>query len=39
MNFDWMPELRWKLGYPFSVLLMLVSVMLPYLYCRRKGWL
>jgi magnesium transporter len=39
MNFDWMPELRWKLGYPFSVILMLVSVMLPYLYCRRKGWL
>ena len=34
-----MPELRWKLGYPFSLVLMLISVLLPFWYCRRKGWL
>ena len=39
MNFDNLPELRWQLGYPFSILLMVVSVAIPYWFCRRKGWL
>jgi len=39
MNFDFMPELKWKLGYPFSLMLMVVSVLVPFWYCRRKGWL
>lgn len=39
MNFKFMPELEWKLGYPFAIGLMVVSVLVPYLYCRRKGWL
>lgn len=39
MNFKFLPELEWKYGYAFAILLMLISVMLPYLYCRRKGWL
>ena len=39
MNFDFMPELRWKLGYPFSLMLMAISVLIPFWYCRRKGWL
>lgn len=39
MNFEWMPELKWHFGYPFSLVLMVVSVLLPYWFCRRKGWL
>ena len=39
MNFEFMPELQWKYGYAFAIVLMLISVMFPYLFCRRKGWL
>jgi magnesium transporter len=38
MNFDHIPELRWLLGYPFSLGLMLAAAVLPYLYFKRKGW-
>jgi len=39
MNFKAMPELDWAAGYPFALGLMLVSVAVPLLYFRRKGWL
>jgi magnesium transporter len=39
MNFQFMPELQWKLGYPFAILLMILSAILPFLYFKRKGWL
>ena len=39
MNFQFMPELNWALGYPFALGLMLMSVAAPFLYFRRKGWL
>ncbi len=39
MNFQNMPELQWGLGYPFALGMMVTSVVLPYLYFRRKGWL
>lgn len=39
MNFEYMPELKWKLGYPFSLALMAMSVIAPFWYFRRKGWL
>ena len=39
MNFDIMPELKWLLGYPFALGLMVVSAVLPFWYFRRKGWL
>jgi magnesium transporter len=39
MNFEFMPELKWLFGYPFALVLMLVSAVLPYLYFKRKGWL
>jgi magnesium transporter len=39
MNFELMPELNWLLGYPFALVLMVVSAVLPYRYFRRKGWL
>jgi magnesium transporter len=39
MNFEFMPELHWTLGYPFALLLMvLVSVSL-YVIFERRGWL
>ncbi|HET8600498.1 MAG TPA: magnesium/cobalt transporter CorA [Segeticoccus sp.] len=39
MNFDVMPELSWRYGYPFAIFLMaLVSTGL-YLAFRRRGWL
>jgi magnesium transporter len=39
MNFDQMPELKWIYGYPFALVIMLLSAILPYLYFRRRGWL
>jgi len=39
MNFAAMPELNWKLGYPFALLLMLLSVAVPFWVFHRKGWL
>ncbi|MES2905923.1 MAG: magnesium transporter CorA family protein [Pseudomonadota bacterium] len=39
MNFKILPELEWAWGYPFALVLMLVSGVLPLLYFRRKGWL
>jgi magnesium transporter len=39
MNFEFMPEKVWHLGYPLSLLLMLLSGIGPLWYFRRKGWL
>ena len=39
MNFEHMPELRWLFGYPWALLLMLASAVLPYGFARRRGWL
>ena len=39
MNFEFIPELKWFLGYPFALVLMVASAVLPYLYFKRKGWL
>lgn len=39
MNFDIMPELGWKLGYPWALGLMLLAGIAPYWYFKRKGWL
>lgn len=39
MNFDFMPELRWKMGYPFALMLMVGSSMLTLFIFRRKKWL
>lgn len=39
MNFDFMPELRWPLGYPFAIVVMVVSAVFPFWYFRRRGWL
>ena len=39
MNFQHMPELEWKYGYAWGILLMIASAALPMLYFRRRGWL
>jgi magnesium transporter len=39
MNFQQMPELRLPWGYPLALLLMVASVVAPFVYFRRKGWL
>jgi magnesium transporter len=39
MNFEYMPELKWLLGYPWAIGLMIVSGIAPYWYFKRKGWL
>lgn len=39
MNFKHMPELSSMMGYPFALILMLLSGALPYYYFKRKGWL
>jgi magnesium transporter len=39
MNFEYMPELGWVLGYPMALGLMLASVFGTYRYFRWKGWL
>lgn len=39
MNFDIMPELHWKLGYGWALLMMLASAIAPYLWFRKKQWL
>lgn len=39
MNFDYMPELHWKFGYPFAMVLMLMVSVTLYLVFKRRGWL
>ena len=39
MNFDFMPELSWRLGYPLALAAMVGAAILPYWYFKRRGWL
>ena len=40
MNFQgWFPEIHWDYGYPFALGLMLISVVLPFWFFNKKGWL
>ena len=39
MNFKHIPELEWLWGYPWALLLMVLSALVPWLYFKRKGWL
>lgn len=38
MNFDFMPELRWKWGYPVIMLFMLSAALWMIFYMKRKKW-
>jgi magnesium transporter len=39
MNFEHMPELRWRIGYPLSLVTMAIAVFLLYRFFKRIGWL
>ena len=39
MNFQFMPELDELWGYPFAILLMIMSSVLTLLFFKRKKWL
>lgn len=39
MNFRFMPELDWHLGYPFAIVLMVLAAILPYMYFKKRKWL
>jgi magnesium transporter len=39
MNFEYMPELDWYLGYPMALGMMLVLTVVLYTYFRRRDWI
>jgi magnesium transporter len=39
MNFDYMPELRWRWGYPVTLAVMLAIGVSLLFYFRRRGWI
>ena len=39
MNFEHMPELKWRLGYPIALVTMAVAVFFLYRFFKRIGWL
>ncbi|MBC7915143.1 MAG: magnesium and cobalt transport protein CorA, partial [Pyrinomonadaceae bacterium] len=39
MNFEFMPELAWKQGYLFAILLMFLSSIITLIYFKKKNWL
>ena len=39
MNFKYMPELDWAMGYPYALGLMVASALVPMWYFRKRGWL
>ena len=39
MNFQHMPELHWRFGYPYALGLMLALAVALWGFFKRKGWL
>ncbi|MDQ3885919.1 MAG: magnesium/cobalt transporter CorA [Actinomycetota bacterium] len=39
MNFTVMPELQWRYGYPFALLLMVLVAVTLYAFFKHRGWL
>ena len=39
MNFKHMPELDWALGYPFALILLVLSALLPLGWFKWRGWM
>jgi magnesium transporter len=39
MNFHFIPELQWTLGYPLALVLIVVSAVLPVYIFKKNGWL
>jgi magnesium transporter len=39
MNFKFMPELNWELGYPFGLAMIVLSALIPLAWFKWRGWL
>jgi len=39
MNFRHMPELGWTLGYPFAIVLIVASGLIPLAWFKWRGWI
>ncbi|MCB9362710.1 magnesium transporter CorA family protein [Candidatus Woesearchaeota archaeon] len=39
MNFIYLPETHWQFGYPFALFLMGISVVLLYIFFKKKTWI
>lgn len=39
MRFEVMPEITWKYGYPFSILVIFLSTWALYYYLKKKDWI
>ena len=39
MNFRYMPELEWRVGYPMALLVMLIIWVGMTIYIRKRRWL
>jgi magnesium transporter len=39
MNFEHMPELKWRIGYPLALVVMVLAVLLLHRFFKRIGWL
>ena len=39
MNFKFLPEIAWEVGYPFALLLMILSVAVTLVLFRKRKWL
>jgi magnesium transporter len=39
MNFRFMPELGWHLGYPMAIAVILVSALIPFYWFKWRGWM
>ncbi|HZG73847.1 MAG TPA: magnesium transporter CorA family protein [Chondromyces sp.] len=39
MNFEVMPELKWKLGYLVAIIIIVGNTVAVYMYLRSKGWM
>jgi magnesium transporter len=39
MNFEHMPELKWLMGYPMALTMIVLSAVLPIWILHRKGWI
>ena len=38
MNFKTMPELNWAWGYPFGLAMIALSVIVPLIWFKVRGW-
>lgn len=38
MNFKIIPELQWEYGYVYSLMLMVISAAVPFIYFKKKNW-